>query len=124
MVASNYKEMNVNSTTGRVLDVLEAFLPDHTALTLTEISVRTGLSMSTTLRILARLTERGALERGPDRRYTIGQPLAAIGALAPVSTAAPSCDREIHMQRGCSATDWGGLGGDAHRADLSMKRTS
>jgi DNA-binding IclR family transcriptional regulator len=75
--------MNTHSTTGRVLDVLEAFLPDHSALSLTEISVRTGLPVSTTHRILTRLAERGALDRGPDLRYTIGQPLAAIGALAP-----------------------------------------
>ena len=51
------------SVTGRALSILGAFGPDHTVLTLSEISDRTGLPVTTTLRLLGDFVEWGALVR-------------------------------------------------------------
>ncbi|RBY82402.1 IclR family transcriptional regulator [Geodermatophilus sp. TF02-6] len=68
---------------GRVLAVLAAFAPAHDTLTLSEISRRSGLSLTTTHRLVGELREWGALERSPDGRYGIGLRLLELGALAP-----------------------------------------
>jgi DNA-binding IclR family transcriptional regulator len=67
----------------RVLAVLDAFGPAHAALTLSEISRRSGLSLTTTHRLVGELRAWGALERGADGRYGIGLRLLELGALAP-----------------------------------------
>jgi DNA-binding IclR family transcriptional regulator len=56
----------------RVLAVLDAFRGNPDRLTLSEVAERTGLPVSTTYRMLAVLTDWGALERGPDNRYQVG----------------------------------------------------
>src|SRR4051795_3499109 len=71
------------SAAGRMLAVLEAFGPAHSSLTLSEISRRSGLSLTTTHRLVGELREWGALERAPDGRYGIGLRLLELGALAP-----------------------------------------
>jgi len=71
------------SVTSRVLGVLGAFGADRTELTLTEISRRCGLPLTTTHRIVGELTGWGALERAEDGRYRIGLRLWEVGALAP-----------------------------------------
>jgi DNA-binding IclR family transcriptional regulator len=68
---------------GRVLAVLDAFGPAHASLTLSEISRRSGLSLTTTHRLVGELKAWGALERGADGRYGIGLRLLELGALAP-----------------------------------------
>jgi DNA-binding IclR family transcriptional regulator len=68
---------------GRTLAVLAAFGPDHSSMSLSEISRRTGQSLTTTHRLVGELREWGALERGPDGRYGIGLRLLELGALAP-----------------------------------------
>jgi DNA-binding IclR family transcriptional regulator len=68
---------------GRVLAVLAAFGPAHSTLTLSEISRRSGLSLTTTHRLVGELRAWGALERGEDGRYGIGLRLLELGALAP-----------------------------------------
>jgi DNA-binding IclR family transcriptional regulator len=68
---------------GRTLTVLTAFGPEHSSLSLSEISRRTGLSLTTTHRLVGELHEWGALERGPDGRYGIGLRILELGALAP-----------------------------------------
>jgi DNA-binding IclR family transcriptional regulator len=70
------------SVTGRVLAVLAAFSADRPELTLTEISRRAALPLTTTHRIVGELADWGALER-VDRRYRIGLRLWEVGALAP-----------------------------------------
>ena len=60
------------SVTGRARSILGVFGPDHPALTLSEISDRTGLPITTTFRPLGEFVECGALVRGADRRYRIG----------------------------------------------------
>jgi DNA-binding IclR family transcriptional regulator len=68
---------------GRVLAVLSAFGPAHPSLTLSEISRRSGLTLTTTHRLVGELRQWGGLERGPDGRYGIGLRLLELGALAP-----------------------------------------
>jgi DNA-binding IclR family transcriptional regulator len=68
---------------GRTLAVLAAFGPQHSLLSLSEISRRTGLSLTTTHRLVGELRQWGALERGPDGRYGIGLRILELGALAP-----------------------------------------
>lgn len=71
------------SVTGRALRVLEAFTPSAPVLTLTEISRRSGLPLTTAHRLVSELTGWGALERDPERGYRIGLRLWEIAALAP-----------------------------------------
>lgn len=73
------------TVTARILGVLAAFDAEHTRLTLTELSRRSGLPLSTAHRLVGELTRWGALERGDDGRYRIGLRLWEVGALAPRS---------------------------------------
>lgn len=74
---------NSMSVTGKVLALLEAFSHETPALTLTELSRRTGLSLPTVHRRAAELVAWGALERGHDRRYRVGLRLWEVAALSP-----------------------------------------
>lgn len=67
----------------RVLAVLEVFDHEHLLLTLSEISRRAGLSLSTTHRLVGELRDWGALERSDDGRYAIGMRVLELGALEP-----------------------------------------
>jgi DNA-binding IclR family transcriptional regulator len=71
------------SVAARVLDVLGAFTDTTPALTLTAISARTGLPLTTTHRIVGELATWGALERAESGEYRIGLRLWEVGALAP-----------------------------------------
>ncbi|GHH87093.1 IclR family transcriptional regulator [Streptomyces sulfonofaciens] len=71
------------SVTDKVLALLGAFSHETPALTLTELSQRTGLSLPTVHRRAAELVEWGALERGRDRRYRVGLRLWEVASLAP-----------------------------------------
>jgi DNA-binding IclR family transcriptional regulator len=72
------------SVTSRVLALLSSFDESHPALTLSELSRRSGLPLSTTHRLLAELEAWQALDRGEDGVYRIGRRLWQIGTLAPV----------------------------------------
>ncbi|WP_158884676.1 IclR family transcriptional regulator [Amycolatopsis anabasis] len=71
------------SVAGRVLDVLGAFTPDRSELSLSELSRRTGLPLSTAHRLVGELTRRGALERTDRGRYRVGLWLWEVASLAP-----------------------------------------
>ncbi|MFF4399117.1 IclR family transcriptional regulator [Streptomyces sp. NPDC001480] len=75
--------MTVRSAPDRLLSVLAAFDHEHPALCLTDISRRAGLTLTTTHRLVAALTEWGALERDPDGVYHVGLRLWELAALAP-----------------------------------------
>jgi len=77
------RDENGMSVTEKVLALLAAFTHESPALTLTELSRRTGLSLPTVHRRAAELVRWGALERGPDRRYRIGLRLWEVASLAP-----------------------------------------
>lgn len=71
------------SLTRKTLDVLGAFTAARPYLTLSEISRATGLSLTTTHRIVGDLVGWQALERGGDGRYHIGIRLFETAALSP-----------------------------------------
>ncbi|MFC8343533.1 IclR family transcriptional regulator [Streptomyces sp. NPDC057280] len=67
----------------RLLSVLGAFDHQHPALSLTDISRRAGLSLTTAHRLVGALTEWGALERDESGVYHVGLRLWEVAALAP-----------------------------------------
>lgn len=71
---------------GRVLDVLDAFSSERPVLTLSELSRRAGLPLSTAHRLVRELTARGALERDESGGYRVGLWLWEIASLAPHGT--------------------------------------
>jgi DNA-binding IclR family transcriptional regulator len=85
---------------GRLLAVLDAFGPRNRALSLSEISRRSGLSLSTAHRLVHELVSWGALERDPSGCYSIGVRLLELAALAPrgldLREAAFPCLDELH----------------------------
>lgn len=90
---------------GRLLAVLDAFGPRSRALSLSEISRRSGLSLSTTHRLVHELLSWGALERDSNGRYSIGVRLLELAALAPRGldlreAAFPILDDLHHRTRG------------------------
>ncbi|WP_328767384.1 IclR family transcriptional regulator [Streptomyces sp. NBC_00286] len=75
--------MTVRSAPDRLLAVLAAFDHDHPALSLTDISRRAGLSLTTAHRLVGALSEWGALERDASGAYHVGLRLWEVAALAP-----------------------------------------
>ena len=69
----------------RTAKLLAAFDGRHPRLTLSEASARSGLSMTTTHRMLGELVEANLLSRGTDHRYSIGRALWELGELSPLS---------------------------------------
>jgi DNA-binding IclR family transcriptional regulator len=67
----------------KLFAVLDAFGADRPSLTLSEISQRTGIPLSTARRLIQELVVWGALERLPDGNYRIGMRLWEVGSLAP-----------------------------------------
>src|SRR4051794_29974910 len=67
----------------RAFALLAAFDAGHRSLTLGELSRRSGIPTSSTLRLAGRLQAWGALERGADGRFTIGLRLWEVASLAP-----------------------------------------
>jgi DNA-binding IclR family transcriptional regulator len=90
---------------GRLLAVLDAFGPRSRALSLSDISRRSGLSLSTTHRLVHELQGWGALERDQNGCYSIGLRLLELAALAPRGldlreAAFPVLDDLHHRTRG------------------------
>jgi DNA-binding IclR family transcriptional regulator len=75
--------MTSRSAPDRLLSVLAAFDHGHPALTLTDISRRAGLSLTTAHRLVGELTRWGALERDTSGTYHVGLRLWELAALAP-----------------------------------------
>ena len=69
--------------TSRALSLLAAFGPERRDLTLSQLSRRAELPLSTAHRLADELTRWGALERDAGGRYRIGLRLWEVGALAP-----------------------------------------
>jgi len=63
----------------RITEILDVFVDANEALTLTEVTARTGLPRSTAFRLLTQLAELGWLERH-HRGYRIGQRVVDVGA--------------------------------------------
>ncbi|WP_028799000.1 IclR family transcriptional regulator [Streptomyces sp. 142MFCol3.1] len=75
--------MSAQSAPGRLLAVLAAFDHEHTALSLTAIGRRAGLTLTTAHRLVGALTDWGALERDEHGVYHVGLRLWEVAALAP-----------------------------------------
>ncbi|AZM58852.1 MULTISPECIES: IclR family transcriptional regulator [unclassified Streptomyces] len=75
--------MTARSAPDRLLAVLAAFDHTHPALTLTDISRRAGLTLTTTHRLVGALARWGALERDASGTYHVGLRLWELAALAP-----------------------------------------
>ncbi|MCX4409933.1 MULTISPECIES: IclR family transcriptional regulator [unclassified Streptomyces] len=60
------------SVLARVVRIFEAFTPEESALTVSEISRRTGLHVATGSRLVAELVSYGFLTREADRRVRVG----------------------------------------------------
>jgi DNA-binding IclR family transcriptional regulator len=69
--------------TARAFAVLEAFTPQQPALTLSDVSRRSGLPLTTAHRLVGELCAMRALERDADGTYRIGLRLWEIASLAP-----------------------------------------
>jgi DNA-binding IclR family transcriptional regulator len=67
----------------RAFALLATFDAGHRSLTLGELSRRSGIPTSSTLRLAGRLMAWGALERGNDGRFTVGLRLWEVASLAP-----------------------------------------
>lgn len=72
------------SVVPRVVSLLATCDQSHVAMSLTDISRRSGLPLSTTHRLLAELESWRAVERGDDGDYRVGRRLWQLGTLAPV----------------------------------------
>lgn len=89
---------------GRVLSILNVFEEGHSSLSLSEISRRAELTLSTTHRLVGELVAWGALERDSSGRYLIGLRLLELAALTPRGlglreTALPFLDDLQHATR-------------------------
>jgi DNA-binding IclR family transcriptional regulator len=73
----------VRSVIGRALRILDAFSAEHAELSLSEISRRSGMPLSTAHRLVGELAAWGALERDAAGQYRIGLRLWEVAALAP-----------------------------------------
>ncbi|MFE2424686.1 IclR family transcriptional regulator [Streptomyces hokutonensis] len=71
------------SVSSRLWDLLFAFDPNNTELSLADLVRRTGMPHATARRLTLELVEAGALERTSDNRFVIGLPLWRLGTLAP-----------------------------------------
>jgi DNA-binding IclR family transcriptional regulator len=71
------------SLAAKVLDVFGAFSAERVELSLSGISRRAGLALTTAHRIVTELAEWGALERNQAGRYRIGLRLWEVASLAP-----------------------------------------
>lgn len=73
------------SVSSRLLELLFAFRPGHSRLTMAGLARRTGLPQPTVRRLVLELVEAGALERTSDGILTIGTRLWQLGTLAPLT---------------------------------------
>lgn len=69
----------------RLLEVLFAFQPGQTALSLADLVRKTGMPHATVRRLAMELADFGALDRQPDGRFTVGLRLWQLGTLAPLT---------------------------------------
>ena len=83
VLADRSAESHRLTSAQRVLSILGAFDAENLALSLSEISRRSGLTLSTTHRLLNELCCWGALTRHSDGTYGIGLRILELGTLAP-----------------------------------------
>lgn len=77
---------NSTSVSARLLSLLDAYAEGNAAYTLSGLSRRSGLPLTTTHRLAGELERWGGLERGEDGKYRIGLRLVELAALCPRGT--------------------------------------
>jgi DNA-binding IclR family transcriptional regulator len=77
------RQSNGVSAISRVVLVLDTFSFETPFLSLSEISERAGIPMSSAHRIVSELVEHGLIERMPDRSYRVGNRLWEMGSRTP-----------------------------------------
>jgi len=77
------RQSNGISAISRVVQILDTFSFEAPFLSLSEISERAGIPMSSAHRIVQELVEHGLLERMPDRSYRVGNRLWEMGSRTP-----------------------------------------
>jgi DNA-binding IclR family transcriptional regulator len=77
------RQSNGASAISRVVKLLDTFTFEAPFLTLSEISERSALPLSSAHRIVTELVEHGLLERMPDRSYRVGNRLWEMGSRTP-----------------------------------------
>ncbi|MEO5534473.1 MAG: IclR family transcriptional regulator [Pseudolysinimonas sp.] len=77
------RQSNGTSAISRVVLVLDTFSVEAPFLSLSEISERAGLPLSSTHRIVTELVGHGLIERMPDRSYRVGNRLWELGSRTP-----------------------------------------
>lgn len=78
------KQPLTRSVTGRAFAVLNTFSAKHRRQSLSDISRRSGIPLTTTHRLVHDLVQESALVRGIDGDYEIGRVIWALGTLASV----------------------------------------
>lgn len=73
------------SVSSRLLEVLFAFGPGRSRLTLAELTRQTGMPRATVRRLALELVQAGALDMAPDGGLTVGTRLWQLGTLAPLT---------------------------------------
>ncbi|MFV0457247.1 MAG: IclR family transcriptional regulator [Actinomycetales bacterium] len=76
-------EQRERTAAGRLLALLETFDERHPRLSLTDISRRSGLSLTTTHRLVGELVAWGGLARHEGGSYTLGLRIFELGSLVP-----------------------------------------
>ncbi|MEV7649409.1 IclR family transcriptional regulator [Arthrobacter sp. NPDC089319] len=71
------------SALSRIMQILAAFDVDAVFLTVSQLSVRSGLALATTHRLVAEMEQFGLLERQPDKTYRLGVRLWEIACRTP-----------------------------------------
>lgn len=73
------------TVSSRLLQVLFAFHPERSALSLAELVRITGMPHATVRRLVMELADTGAVDRREDGKFTVGLRLWQIGTLAPLT---------------------------------------
>ena len=82
-VARGRKPAHGEPVLDRAFRIMTAFGPDHRSLSLAALSARAGLPKPTTLRLVRKLAEWGALEQAGNGEYVVGLRLLEVASLAP-----------------------------------------
>jgi DNA-binding IclR family transcriptional regulator len=77
------KSSDGRSALSRVMQLFGAFDVDAVFLTVSQLSVRSGLALATTHRLVAEMEQFGLLERQPDKTYRLGVRLWEIACRTP-----------------------------------------
>lgn len=106
------------SVSSRPFEVLVAFRPGHSRLTLADLTRETGLPHATVCRPALELVEAGALERAPEGGFTVGMGEEHLAHAGDGSRRA----KGEQQQRGCERQPSGDRGSSARGRRREARR--